>query len=105
MKRIGILDILNGVCPLEQSKIYNSFKEEIKDFLYKYGLFTGDNVYYKVFECIQSDEYMTYIKISEYASINVKGVIKIVYRIEEYMKKILEFSKYKELKELLNTMQ
>ena len=104
MKRMGVLDKLYMECPSELYSLYNNFIEEITDFFYKYSIFVNDNIYYKVFECIKSDTYMTYTKISEYASINDKGVIKIVNRIEKFMIKILKLDKYKRLNALINTI-
>ena len=103
MRRNTIMDQLKGKCKIKERKLYLELQEEIRDFFYKYDLFNSDNVYSKLQECIIIDEYLSYEKISEQVAINVKGVIKFIEKYENFVKKILEFPKYKALKELVDT--
>ncbi len=48
---------------------------------------------------------MTYQDISEYAAINTKSVIKIIQKYEIFLMKVLEFSKYKGLKDFVASIE
>ena len=105
MKRKSILDQLQETCPISLNDLYVQFKEEIKDFFYKYDLYKTDNMCFKIVECLYAKEYMNYQQISDYAAINVKGVIKFVNRFEKFVVKLLDFPKYRDLKKYLNTTE
>lgn len=99
------MDILKEKCPFELLNLYLQFIEEIEDFFYKYDLFAIDNVYSKIFECLKAKDYMSYSEISEIAAINTKSVIKIIQKYEIFFMKILEFSKYKALKDFVTSIK
>ncbi|MDE6660554.1 MAG: hypothetical protein K2J93_01870, partial [Anaeroplasmataceae bacterium] len=73
MKRVSTLDLLEERCNENLMSLYHQFKEEVRDFFYKYNLFHTDNLFLKIFECLESKEYMSYQKISGEVAINVKG--------------------------------
>ncbi|MDE7263711.1 MAG: hypothetical protein K2N64_03530 [Anaeroplasmataceae bacterium] len=103
MKRNCIIIQIQELCPTVLKSLYLLFKDEIIDFFNKYDLFTMDNMPSRIIACIFSNEYMTYQQISEYASINVKGVILFLKKFEKFVFKLLEFPRYESLKRLLIT--
>ncbi|MCM1556252.1 MAG: hypothetical protein NC087_01820 [Anaeroplasma bactoclasticum] len=50
------MDILKEKCPFELLDLYLEFIKETENFFYKYDLFATDNVYSKIFECLNSKE-------------------------------------------------
>lgn len=100
MKRVSVLIRIKDICPLELIDLCNHLIEDIRDFFYKYDLFNSDNIYSKIFDCICSNTYMSYDKISEHALINTKSVIKINKKIESFILKMLDIPQYKPLKNL-----
>lgn len=101
MKRKNTMDLLKENCLEENIDLFIQFQEEIKDFFYKYDLFNCDNMNTKIFECLNSKSYMSYAKISEYAAINIKGVIKFMEKYENFISKMLSLPKYEKLKNLI----
>lgn len=103
MKRDNIMMSFKEKCSKDCISLYLELEKEISDFFYKYELFTCDNVYLNIYNCLNSNEYMSYLKISEKVALDVKGVTKFIKNYESFVIKILNFPKYEKIKSCINS--